>query len=100
MKKKIKSIVTDDTTHCYIHKKYLGIEVDAVHEHHMCHGTANRKLADQHHLVCGLCESCHRLLHDKGYHDIDLIQDAENAWLKHNEKTIDDWIAIFGKNYL
>ena len=100
MKKEIVSIVTDDTKHCYIHKKYLGMEVDAVHEHHMCHGTAKRALADEDHLVCGLCAYCHQLLHDKHYHDLDLIQDAERAWLEHNNSSIEEWIKRYGKNYL
>lgn len=97
---KITSIVTDDTEHCYIHKKFLNIEIDAVHEHHMCHGTANRRLADKDRLVCGLCEQCHRLLHDQNYHDIDLLQDAEKAWIKHNNSSIESWIKRYGKNYL
>ncbi len=96
----IESIVTDDVKHCYIHKKYLGIEVDAENIHHMCHGVANRRLADEDRIVCGLCEQCHRLLHDKGYHDVDLIQDAEKAWLNFNHATIEEWIKRYGKNYL
>lgn len=99
-KKEIVSIVTNDTKHCYIHKKYLGVEVDAVHEHHCLHGSANRTLADVDHLVIGICENCHRLLHDKGYHDLDIQQDAERAWLKTYNKTIEDFIKRYGKNYL
>ena len=100
MKKDITSIVTNDLEHCYIHKKYLGVEVPAHHLHHMCHGVANRKVADREGCVCGLCEPCHSALHDKGYHDKDLIQDAERAWLEYNSATIEDWIKVFGKNYL
>ena len=100
MRKDVESIVTDDLKHCYIHKKYLNVEVDAVHIHHMCHGSANRKLADKHKIICGLCERCHSLLHDHNYHDLDLQQDAERAWLLHNKATIKDWISVFGKNYL
>ena len=91
--------MTDDTEHCYIHKKFLGIKVNADHIHHCMHGS-NRKLADADHLVCGLCEPCHRMLHDLGYHDLDLQQDAERAWLEHNNATIEDWIKRYGKNYL
>ena len=94
------SIVTDDLKHCYICKKFLGIDIDAVHIHHMCHGTANRAVADREMIVCGLCGKCHSLLHDNNYHDLDLQQDAERAWLKYNNATIEDWIKIFGKNYL
>ena len=100
MKKEIKSIVTDDLEHCYIHKKYLGIEVPANHTHHMCHGVANRKIADREKIVCGLCEQCHSALHDKGYHDLDLQQDAERAWIEYNNASIEKWIELFGKNYI
>ena len=90
----------DDTSYCYIHMRYLNVYVPSTEIHHAMHGTANRKLADQEHLVCGLCEKCHSLLHDHNYHDLDLQQDAERAWLEHNNATIEDWISVFGKNYL
>lgn len=98
--KELTSIMTDDLEHCYIHKKYLGMDVLGVHVHHACHGYANRKLADEDGLYCKLCRTCHEALHDKGYHDLDLQQDAERAWLKHNNATIEDWIKRYGKNYL
>lgn len=100
MKKRIESIVTDDLEHCYIHKKYLGVEVPAHDLHHMCHGTSNRAVADSEKLVCGLCKNCHTHLHDHNYHDLDLQRDAERAWLSYNNKTVEDWIELFGKNYL
>jgi len=28
------------------------------------------------------------------------IADAERAWIKYNNKSIEDWIKVFGKNYL
>lgn len=100
MRKNIQSIMTDDMEHCYIHKKFLNVEVKGVHLHHACHGTANRSLADDDKLFCYLCEKCHRLLHDKHYHDLDLQQDAERAWLQYNNGNIDEWIKRYGKNYL
>ncbi len=100
MKKEPKSIVTDDLEHCYIHRKYLGIEVAADHIHHLCHGTANRKIADREGLICGLCEYCHRMLHDKGYHDMELLQEAERTWLSFNNSSIEEWIKLMGRNYL
>lgn len=100
MKQEPKSIMTDDMTYCYIHKKYLGVEVMGTELHHCLHGSANRKVADRERCYCRLCKSCHQRLHDQGYHDLDLQQDAERAWLKHNNKTVNDWIKLFGKNYL
>ena len=78
----------------------MGIEVPANHLHHMIHGVSNRKIADKEGIYCFLCLDCHTALHDKGFHDKDLQQIAEQAWLDHNNKNIEDWIKIFGKNYL
>ena len=94
------SIVTDDLENCYIHMKYLGIAVKGNELHHCIHGVANRRLADRERLYCRLCHSCHTMLHDKGYHDKDLQQDAERAWLEYNNKSVEDWIKLFGNNYL
>ena len=96
-----KSILQDDKTYCFIHEKYLGVEVPACHEHHVIHGTANRKLSEKWGLKVYLCMNCHNALHSKtAFHDLDLKQLAEEEWLKQNNKTVDDWIKIFGKNFL
>lgn len=100
MSRELTSIMTEDLEHCYIHKKYLGIEVQGTELHHACHGVANRRVADREKLFCRLCKSCHAALHDKGYHDLDLQQDAERAWLEYNNANIADWIKLIGKNYL
>lgn len=100
MQKKNKSIIQSDDTYCFIHREFLGYDVIPVHLHHIIHGTANRKVADREGCFCYLCLDCHTALHDKGLYDRELQQIAEKAWLKHNNKTIEDWIKIFGKNYL
>ena len=98
--KELTSIMTDDLEHCYIHKKFLGIDIPGEELHHAIHGVANRKIADKEKLYCYLCRDCHCLLHDTGYHDRDLQRDAEMAWIEHNSATIEDWIKRYGKNYL
>ena len=100
MRKERESIMTDDMVNCFIHKKYLGVEVKGTELHHVIHGVANRKIADQEKCFCMLCSNCHRLLHDNGYHDKDLQQIAEKAWLEYNNETVEDWIQLFGKNFL
>lgn len=96
-----KSIIqTTDTNLCFIHKNYLGVDVNAVHEHHCLHGTAKRKLADEDGLTVNLCAACHSALHDKGLYDLKLQQLAEQTWLKHYDKTVEDWIKRYDKNYL
>ena len=98
--KKNESIVQTNPNYCYIHKEFMGVDVPAVHLHHMIHGVANRKLADKYGCYCFLCLSCHTNLHDKGLYDLELQQIAEKTWLKHYNKSIEDWIRVFGKNYL
>jgi len=67
--------------------------------HHMLHGSY-KKLADEDDLTCLLCRDCHRALHDKGSHDLELQKEAELIWLKREGKTIDDFISRYGKNWL
>lgn len=96
-----KSIIQSDKTYCYIHEKFMRVEVPAVHEHHIIYGNANRKLSEKFGLKCYVCMSCHNAIHGKDHvHDKDLHQIAERAWLEHYNKTIDDWIKTFGKNFL
>ena len=64
------------------------------------HGTANRQLAERDGLKVNLCQNCHRLLHDKGFGDKYLQQVAEEAWLDFYERTVEDFIRRYGKNYL
>lgn len=72
----------------------------ATDTHHMIHGTANRKLADEDGLTCRLCHECHMNLHSTGVHDGELKVEAERMWLKNTGKTIEDFIKRYGRNYL
>lgn len=96
----MESIIQNDDTYCYIHREYMGVDVPAQHLHHCLHGYGRRKLADQDGLTVNLCQKCHSRLHDKGFYDNELEQLAERTWLKHYNKTIDDFIVRYGKNYI
>lgn len=85
---------------CYIHLKYMGMEVTGTDTHHCLHGTGMRPLADADGLCVMLCRTCHRALHDKRYHDRDLQVLAQMAWQEHNNKSTADFIARYGKSYL
>lgn len=80
---------------------HCGSEVD-LQSHHMLKGVAYRWKAEQDGLFVMLCASCHAFLHGKDGHALDLQykQEAERAWLEHYHKTIPDFIARYGKNYL
>ena len=68
--------------------------------HHMVYGVSKRKLADADGLTVHLCNFHHSELHRHGYYKEELQQLAEQTWLEHNNKTIDDWIKRYGKNFL
>lgn len=93
------SIIPNNDEYCFICKKN-GVYVKGVDCHHMVYGTANRKLADEDGLHCQLCHGHHMNLHQQGYYKDELQRYAEEIWLKHYNKTIDDWIKRYGKNFL
>lgn len=85
---------------CFFCGSETGLE-----QHHAMHGTANRKLADKDGLWVWLCAECHRGNYGvHGYHghdmDVALKKAAEYAWITTTGKTVEDWIARYGKNYL
>lgn len=91
----MKSIIhTTNTDCCYICGQW------ATDVHHVIHGTANRKLADEDGLTVKLCRRCHTLLHDKGNMDKELQKIGQRAWMNHNGASVEDFIKRYGKNYL
>ena len=94
----MRSIVAGNKpNHCFL----CGLSDIYTEEHHCLHGTANRRLAEEDGLKVNLCMMCHRKLHDRGWGDRYLQETAEETWLHyHPDKTVDDFIARYGKNYL
>ena len=83
---------------CYICGTTLNL-----HVHHIFYGTANRRLSDEDGCVVYLCQRHHTGLagvHHNRKIDLTLKARCEQAWLKHYNKTIEDFIARYGKNYL
>ena len=94
-----KSIVQSEEE-CYICAK-LGFHTYKYLEyHHMLHGVANRKLADKDGLTCFLCKYHHSALHDKGEWDKELQKEAQIRYMEYYEKSVDEFIKRYGKNYL
>lgn len=80
---------------CPICGRYAELE-----RHHMLHGS-QRARAEEDNLVIGICGTCHRNLHDHGTFDRVLQMEAEHQWLKQDpNRTVDDFIRRYGKNYL
>lgn len=74
-----------------------------LHRHHVFFGSANRKLSDADGCVVYLCKYHHTGEHGVHFNkklDLSLKRKCEQAYLKHYNKTIDDFIQRYGKNYL
>ena len=85
---------------CYICNKNVLLE-----EHHCIFGNANRKKSEQDGLKVFLCQEHHRGrfgVHGKNGHELDMMlkKTAEKTWLEYYNKTIDDFIERYGRNYL
>lgn len=74
-------------------------------EHHIFFGTANRKLSEQDGLKVWLCPYHHRGttgVHGKDGHTLDkyLKSVAQITYMQKNNKTKEDFIKRYGRNYL
>ncbi len=92
------SILTDDLKHCIICGKA------PVNKHEIFYGS-NRHNSIKYGLVIPLCTSEHHVGNAKGIHadkklDLEWKQKGQQAFMKHYNKNVDEFISIFGKNYL
>ena len=77
---------------------------DWIETHHIFNGTANRKKSEKYGLKVNLCHWCHneppRGVHFNSDMDLRLKRIAQKEAMEYYRWTIDDFIKIFGKNYL
>ena len=100
-----KSIMQDKAGgECYLCRKLLGIDTPVAYreEHHIMHGTANRRLSEHYGLKVYLCTYHHRNGPESAHRchqtDILLKQAAQRAFeQKHSHEK---WMEVFGRNYL
>jgi hypothetical protein len=67
------------------------------------YGTANRRLSEEDGCVVYLCRRHHTGgagVHNNRKVDLTLKARCEEAWLEEYGKTIEDFIARYGKNYI
>ena len=98
----MKSIIQSDNEHCFLCKRNSNLEpLDC---HHV-YGGANRKKSEKYGLKVFLHHSeCHifgrNSVHGNAEVDKALKQKAQKRAMKVYGWTVDDFIEIFGKNYL
>lgn len=99
------------TKECYLCRKdaqflgYYGELTDkGLDKHHIMFGRGSRKPSEHWGVWCWLCKKHHNedhglfAVHYNRELDLLLRKDAERIFLR--EHSIDDWMSVFGKNYL
>lgn len=91
--------IIQNNKECYVCKT-----IKSLQSHHIFYGTGNRSLSETHGLKVWLCPY-HHVGTKEGVHfnkqlDLQLKRVAEEKWIGKNCKTKDDFIKVFGKNYL
>lgn len=84
---------------CYITKSTINL-----HKHHIFEGTANRRLSEEDGMWLWLRADWHNMS-DYGVHfnkelDLKLKRIGQKAWQEYYNKTKEDFIARYGRNYL
>ena len=69
-----------------------------LHEHHVIHGTSNRKNSECTGLKVWLCFPHHEFVHKNRIADLQLKEFAQQEFEKSH--TREEFIQIFGKSYL
>ena len=90
----MKSIITEQKE-CYLCGSNYRIET-----HHCLHGRANRKLANKYKLVVPLCSNCHYDVHNKDISKDRLLEATAQRAFENKVGTRQEFMLIFGKNYL
>lgn len=85
---------------CYVCKTKFGLE-----EHHCMFGSANRKLAEKDGLKVWLCAEHHRGsngIHGKNGHTLDMYlkSEAQIKYMEYYNKTKEEFIKRYGRNYV
>lgn len=95
-----KSILQENPNQCILCGR-----MDRPLDRHHVFGAANRKKSEKYGLFVWLChDECHifgpNAVHNNRVADIELKQYAQATAMDHYEWTTDEWIALFGRNYL
>jgi len=74
-----------------------------LHLHHVFYGSANRKLSDADGCVIYLCQSHHtgaQGVHFNRKIDLTIKARCQIEYMRQYNKTVEDFIARYGRNYL
>lgn len=96
----MKSILQDVPTKCFLCGR-----TDRPLDRHHVFGASNRKNSEKYGLTVWLChDECHifgpNAVHNNRVADIELKQYAQATAMEHYDWSREDWIRLFGRNYL
>lgn len=79
---------------------YSTVKIKDYSKHHIFGGVANRPKSEEYGLFVWLTEEQHRYIHEHPLTMRTIKKEAQKSFLKHYNKTIEDFIGIFGRNFL
>lgn len=74
---------------------YSNVEI-----HHIYGGRGRREVSDRYGAVIALCPKCHRYLHDNPAKMLPWKQVWQQKLMLYNDWTTEDFIRVFGRNYI
>ncbi|MBQ8766587.1 MAG: hypothetical protein IJZ16_07265 [Clostridia bacterium] len=100
-----KSILQTDKEHCYLCGRNSRADYFGLDEHHVFGGYGVRKISEKYGLKVYLChDRCHEFgenaVHKNAEVDRALKAKAQKKAMKRYGWSVEDFIDIFGKNYL
>lgn len=100
-----KSIMQTDKEHCYLCGRNSRADYFGLDEHHCIGGYGKRKLSEKYGLKVYLCHNdCHEYgenaVHQNAEVDLWLKEKAQEKAMEVYGWSIEDFIKIFGRNYL
>ncbi len=81
-------------------KLYSTIKIKGLEKHHIFGGVANRPKSEEYGLFIWLTKEQHQYFHDNPLEMIKIKKIAQATFMEYYNKSIEDFIDIFGKSYL
>lgn len=79
---------------------YSNIKVKELEKHHIFGGVANRPKSEEYGLFVWLTKEQHQFLHDNPLEMIKIKKIAQATFMEYYNKSVEEFIDIFGRNYL
>lgn len=99
-----KSIIQTDREHCFMCGRNARADYFGLEEHHVFGGYGIREISEKYGLKVYLCHYCHNEppngVHHNRENRLALQAKVQKTAMKHYGWTVEDVIAILGKNYI